>query len=175
MNSSRRRAMVDSLNSIARKVYDALPVDEPMNPQSAVRLMQALGVRLELDVARGVFRVLCEKRLVKETDTAVFVKPSPKVVQFLSPASPVEPIVEIIPENTMPTPSHVAKPPVPKQVTPLDRLSEISSRFRTLAGQFNALADDLDTVGLDVAAQFQQMQKDNEKARQLKALLQEMA
>lgn len=170
MTPARQQALVRGLTSVARKVFDATPINEPWSASQIDAELRRLGTPKSIQMVTGCLNGLAKDGLVTEGPLRMFQRveareyESPVTLPFLKNfvVPPKEPAVAItLPPKAAPV----------RHVSAIDRLSAFSDQARKMATALTAFADDLDEAALLIDEQVAGASKDTEKLRQLQALL----
>lgn len=166
----RNELSLDGMSGVAKKVFEFVPIGEAWNStrigSEIARVTNATVDRKTLD---GCLSALTEAKLIRETSRGLFQR---------APEKPrmVEPLLPRLIRGDMPgvAQDEAAQPPAPTG-NALDRLAAAAHRMRELAGEYTALANEVENIALDAEKQIEAAQQDGEKARQLRALLKDFA
>ena len=181
MNQTKLDNAKRGLSSIAKKVYDALPLNSHWTATQVAQEMHRLGTcgRPDLHIIRGCINTLIESGLAIENEQNRFCR-LPVREKCVAPPNvvPIHPTTP--PEPPIMRPIALAeKPPAPaieklKPVSLLDVMSSVAKRAAALAGELNCLALDIESAALDAAVQLEVTEQDLVKYRQLQSLLKGM-
>lgn len=155
MKESRALQLEQGLNGVARKVYEAVPAQEPWAKDQICREILRAGSNVSRDVVDSCLHALRGRGLVKEPERGKFIRASRRAKQPLDDIqNPPEPLKE---DRNMST---------TKTQTPdaLGRLAGVAKLLRQAAEEIEAAA-------LDFEERTQEQDRDTEKLRQLQALL----
>ncbi|QRF55754.1 hypothetical protein [Variovorax paradoxus] len=155
MNEAKIARIASSLNSIARKVLDAVPAHAIWNKAQIHAELRRVGVSCDRSLVDGCLDNLRGQGLIKEPTRGEFTRVTAKTTTHQ-------------PEEPMPTPQtppfRPSASPAPAKKDPLSRLADAAKLLRQVA-------DEIDAAALDAEETVQAAAKDTEKFRQLKALL----
>lgn len=160
MTPQKLAAAESGLNGIARKVLEAVPIQEPWSNKQIAAELSRHGRNLDMRVVDGCLSHLRDNGLIKACESGAFVRvqAKPKVVRIDRQAERTDETDETHRparrEDAMPTP----------QPDPLDKMAQLAAAARQLA-------NDIENVALEIEARAQEIQRDTEKLRQLQALL----
>lgn len=158
MNEAKLTRMESGLNTMAKKVLDAVPIQEQWPKEKIVAELRRTGCNAGINIIEGCLDSLRGSGLIAEPDRGQFVRKAAKpkithqelkIVPSISHSS-----------GTEPTPA----------VTPAVKADPFS-RIAAMAGNLRTMAADLEAVACDVEEMLQTVHKDTEKMRQLQALL----
>lgn len=159
MNASKIARMESGLNGMAKKVLAAVPMQEAWTLAQINFELRRVGTRADQDVIEGCLGTLTGNGLVKQPSRGTFIRVT---------APPKEPQTTKV--NTV---QHLEPRPTTKTLTvkhapqPPDTLTRLVS----VAASLRELADEIDSLALDVEERVQVAGKDGEKLRQLQSLL----
>lgn len=145
MRHSRFQQIASGLSSIALKVYEAVPINEAWTAPQINGELRRKGITKPGDIVEGCLSNLVDNGLVLERPTGTF-----RRVEVREPEK--KPMAVVTPIAA------------PAPVDPLHVLGALSQRVRQLA-------DEIDTIALQVDGMFAAVAKDSEKLRQLQNLL----
>lgn len=170
MNQSKIDRAESGLNSMARKVLDAVPIQEAWTTSDVVGEMRRQGQNVDFRVVAGCLNTLCDQRLVREPTKGQFIrvqsKPILKAVQDVKPST--------IPATSS-QPAEPAGTTGTSQKDTLAKIADLSTGLRTLAAGLTSAAKQLDDVAIEVEERIQKSGEDGEQLRQLRALLKGIA
>lgn len=159
MNSARFQSIYSGLTIAAKKVFEAVPITEPWSTNQIHAELVRTGNGRDLRNTEGCLNSLVQSNVVYENKRGFFIRAPVR-------GKPIEEIIEQTESSPMAT--SAPAPALPAQVTPIDKLTSLSARLRTLA-------EDIDNVALDFTEQLTTSEQQNAKLRQLQALLKELA
>lgn len=166
MNQSKMDRTEDSLTSIARKVLDAVPLQESWATAEVIAEMRRKGQNPDFRVVAGCLASLCEQRLVREPVQGKFTrvqsKPVLKAVKEVKAETPVAVATET--RNT-PETTGTTKPDT------LGKIAALSNGLRTLSDALANAAKQLDDVAIEVEERIQSIEADGQQLQQLRMLL----
>jgi hypothetical protein len=168
MKESRQRQLLEGQSSVARKVFECVPIQEPWTENDIVKAMRAAGSTIASHAVRGCLLDMVDVGLIKFPSTGYYQR------------VPVQPFLRL---NAAPTqqPTPASQPAMPTttakkpEVTPLDLLATVATELTLLASEFSerlrALSLRVEEVALSVAAQREADAAIIAQANQLKVLL----
>ena len=178
MNEAKFNALFRSLSEQAKKVYQAVPMNEKWSTgQVMTELARTVGQR-EHRVVAGCLRSLMESGLIKEPDPGMWIRVEirPRVAS-VSCKTEIEETVQEMPKketkdmppiNTQPTPQKA-------DTTPLERIGGLSAQVLSIIQSLHQLAADIEAAALEVEEQIEKINKDGEKLKQLQQLLKSLS
>lgn len=163
MNHARFSAIYSGLTSVAKKVYEAVPIAEYWPAAKIIYEMDRLNIHVDHSVVRGCLRSLKEAGLIMEVNK----QGEFKRVPVRMPASKTKTVEEeeMNNKNTAPATCH------PKKTTPMDALGELAQRAVRMADMLKDLASDISDAAVEIQAQLEAGDEDVQKLRQLQTLL----
>lgn len=159
LSYSRHKQLYNSLTQVAAKVYDAVPLQEPWTKQQVISELTRCGTVRNIQTIEGCLNSLKNHGLIKE----------PKVGLFVRVPYKTEPVQVKTPENTM-AQSAPATPDT-KQRSPIDTLTQLTSRVSAAIGQLKTLASEIEDAALEIEEQFRANEEEMQRFQQLKTLL----
>ena len=157
MNLNKFNARFESLNTAARKVYNATPISESWDIAQIIRELERNLSRMDYRVVHGCLSALVDNGLVIESARGEY-RRTP-VRERAAPATPIE--VKEEPVKNVPPP---AMPAAVAKLSPLDILASLAVRAKDLTA-------DIESAALAIQEQLEATEKDMEKFRQLQAIL----
>lgn len=167
ITATRIRILENQQTGVAKKVYSAVPINEPWPSKQIVMELTRQGQVRDFSIIEGCLNTLKEVGLIKETAPGHFqrVKPKPTVEKEAEPMT-TKPLNPVIPPNS----SVKSKP-----TEPVDRLAAIGNKLRGLSITFLELADDIDEAALAFEEKASGNDEELAKLRQLKGLLKSLS
>lgn len=155
------------LNGMARKVFAAVPVQEPWTQAQVIAELRRTGHACDATVVGGCLDTLRGRGLVREPSRGMFVR----VRARLKPPAPV-----VEEEIAVPAPVTAREAPAIQAaaVAPLERLAALASALRLQAQTLLDQADRVEEIALDAQQLVDTERAGGEKLRQLQALLKGM-
>jgi hypothetical protein len=171
MKESRQRQLLEGQSSVARKVFEGVPIQEAWAENEILKAMRTSGVTIAAHTIRACLLDMKDVGLIKEPRQGQFqrapVQPYLRQSEAVAP-KPVE-------NNPIPASEPVMQTPTAKTPTPLDLLGTVATELVLLSSEFSermkALADRVEDVALSVAAQRESDAAIIAQATQLKELL----
>jgi len=158
MNAAKLARIESGLNSMAKKVLGAVPIQAPWSKEQIVSELRRAGATVDRAVVDGCLITLCERGLVKEPSRGSFIR----VIARLITQATEE--FHDMSANARPAAAQQPQPSAPERDDSLSRLANLGALLRRAA-------DECDAIALDVEARVQAAGKEGETLRQLKALL----
>lgn len=158
-----------SINSMARKVLEAVPMNEPWSVHAIHNELARSGKHLDRAVVTACLVQLHRGKLVKQIKPDLYQRVKVKVR-----ASPLADDAVPLSEGIL-----MPKPATPKASDDtVDHLGALSARLRqlsadavSLAKRLDDIANEIDTAAIETAQRLERYRGDGEKLRQLQALL----
>lgn len=170
MNAAKQARLESGLNTMAKKVLDAVPIKDPWSRDQIIGELRRGGMTPDRAVIDGCLAHLCESRLVKQAAPGFYIRVLAR--QTNTTTQEIDPV-----PSTTRTITAAQTPLQPSTVTPSAALSP-GDKFVTRLGDLGALlrraAEEADSIALEVDAQLQLAAAGGDKLRQLKALLSEL-
>lgn len=172
MKSTQLERREQALNGIARKVYDVMVMDTPMTPADVCGVLRRTsGSAADYRIVQGCLARLVESGLARETAAGNFIRIAArqKLQVVNKPASPepdIEEDVQLVKPATPPATATTAAP-----LPTLDRLAALAQTMRQIADAVGGVAQDIETIALDVESRVSSVSADAEKLRQLQLVL----
>lgn len=176
MNKKRHQALVQGLNGVAQKVYEAVPIDDEWDVKQIAMELYRQSHRIEIATIEGCVRRMVASGLVQERSVGHF----SRVVVRETEIPAQQPIIMAKPQPLSTTQDREPKPL--DIATRVDAITKRVIALRLRQESFNrdfqeaakGIARDIEELGLAVLQEVESAGKDAEKARRLKSLLQEI-
>lgn len=152
MKESRARVLLSQHSSVAQKVYAAIPIQDEWSVKAVCSELVRNGFSHDIRTVNGCINSLIASGLVVEKVAGKYQR------------APIKQEVE--PLSTTKNEATAAK-----AAPAIDRLCDLSGKFMHLVSSMKAVADELETVALEVAEQIKRGSEDAEKFKQLQQLL----
>lgn len=159
MTPQKMRSILDGQTSVAKKVYEVVPIQEAWPARKIyATLNEITRSTMDMRIFRGCLNALRESGLIRETTSEVYKKVEVK--------QKVEMEMLKLPTKTVPE----IKAASPKATTadPIGLLSGLSSRLR-------GLADDIDGAAVAIADGMAESEANLNKLRQLQSILKSLS
>lgn len=149
MTPGRFARLTQGLNGVARKVLEAVPIQEAWTAAQINTELHRVGARMDHQTLEGCLERLRRIKLVSEPAPGAFTRVPVRISDRPDPD-------ELDEEDT-----------VANSTTPFDKLAQLTQQMRDLA---KALED----VALEIQAEIEREQNKTAKLRQLQAALKEL-
>lgn len=169
MNVTKFESIHRGLSSIAKKVFEATPINEPWACATIVSEMRRLGSGADQKIIMGCLNTMIDLGLVVEPMKGHFQRVEVRAKCNAVAATAEQPNHQQLsqPQQAMPhTPSTQSLPTA--ATSPIDRLSMFAIRLRELA-------NDMESAALDISEQAEINDAQTAKMRQLQQLLKSLA
>lgn len=165
-SQAKLNAAEESLNSMARKVLDAVPVQEPWSMLLIMEAMRRNGCgNPDHRVVLGCLSRLVDDKLIRAVASDKWQRVAPRPV--LRPvAQKVEPDLEV---------KDSAQPAQPEKRATLEKMADVAAKLRGSAGELLAAAKAVDDLAIEVEERIAEIGAKNSKLAQLQALLRDLA
>ena len=150
MNSQRLRHIENNLPMIAKKVLDAVPIQQAWSITQIKSELSRVGLTYSSKAVSGCLNSLTDSGLVKEPKTGVFTRVSKEKAK---------PVLKAVAPNSEPA-----------ELAPAERVSA-ATKLMQLGAEMRALADRLDDAVLELEAERESQQAELASIQQLKTLL----
>jgi hypothetical protein len=160
------------LSSIAKKVFEGVPIAEPWSASQIHNELTRLQIcGCDLRTVTGCLNTLVEAGLAEEPQRGAFIRAQ---IRQKAPAPTIKLVPSLTKEPEM-KPQPVATSNAPAETDPIDRLSGIAARVITVAETLRALASDIETAAIEIADRSEKRNDETKKLRQLQELLKSLA
>ncbi len=166
MNAAKQARLESGLNTMAKKVLDAVPIKDSWSRDQVIGELRRGGMTPDRAVIDGCLAHLCESRLVKQSAPGFYIRVLAR--QTINNTQEIDRVATTNPTTTV---AALAQPTPPATAGPRD---EFVTRLGSLGALLRRAADEADAIALDVDAQLQAATAGGDKLRQLKALLSEL-
>lgn len=164
MNQIRFQQVHKGQTETARKVYSVMPIAEPWGFSQIAKELDRLGIQIRWDIMQGCVASLVACGIVDEPRRGHFIRASVRPEPVATPAPP--PMLHIVPPTGTPMPL-----PAPPAKSTMEKLADIAESLRKLSHAANTIANDIDTIALEVEEGNGAERKELAKLRQLRDLL----
>ena len=166
MNAIRYKDLLNQQPAVARKVFDAVPIQDAWPVNKIIGEMIRSGLpRLDLRTADGCLNRLKDAGLVKEPDRGIYQRVVPHERETIK--------LEVCRASAPPPlPCEVAVA-VPVEAVPTVVLGELASALRSQAAMLNAAADEIDKSAIVIEERIDIAERRLSRFRELSALLKE--
>lgn len=177
MNQARFNSVYNGLTSIAKKVYEAVPISEPWDTKKIVSEIHRCGTNPDPSIIAGCLNSLIAAGLVHEPSAKMFVRVPVKAKPTReAPADQENPRPAPV-TNEIPATVTTKQPQAKQSEQPtdiLEKMSALAGRVNHVRAYLDQLASDIETTALEIEEQMAQREKDMAKLRQLQALLKDL-
>lgn len=162
MNHGRKQSFLNNLTAVARKVYDAVPIQERWSILQMSNEMHRLGTRISWPILSGILNDLASQKLIHTNAQDVFWRDADEVPRtdfgklLINKPCPID----LTQQETATMPFDV-----------LTELSNVAAKLRGDAAALNERADRIDDIALKAADAIKEAGAGNEELARLKALL----
>jgi hypothetical protein len=173
MNVTKLARLESGLNSMAKKVLDVVPLQEPWSKDQIASELRRIGSSADRTVVEGCLNTLCERGVVKEPTRGYFIR--------ITARQPAPITKEINPVSTTNASQPASAPPVeakrlvlafkPEHTYPGGDRVSLACRMESVIDVLRQASDELLAVAIEYEEAVEQAGKDGEKLRQLQALL----
>lgn len=164
MNHGRRQSILNNMTAVARKVYDAVPIQERWSILQMCNELHRLGTRISWPILSGILNDLASQKLIHTNAQDVFWRDADEV--------PRQIIDKPCPVNFSAPPF---RNPVPElEAMPFDVLTELSNvaaKLRADAAALQERAQVIDDIALKAADAIKEAGAGGEELVRLKAVL----
>lgn len=176
VNESKMLQKEEGLNGMAKKVLDAVPIQEAWTKQQIVSELRRVGSNAGVDVVESCLNTLRGRGLVKEPERGAFTRCEAKKAL---PVKKTESAVVLISGEELMRQKGWLKTEQPKekqvQATQAkaqsDKSNDTMTKIASLAESLRKTANDLDGIALEYEERMQTIERDTDKLRQLQTLL----
>lgn len=174
MKESRQRQLLEGQSSVARKVFEGVPIQEAWSENEIVKAMRASHITVAAHTVRACLLDMKDVGLIKEPRQGQYQRMPVQPYLRLSDA-PTETIHPTA-NNEPAMPTTTAKAPT---ITPLDQLSTIATELTLMSAEFGdrlkALAVRLEEVALAVETQREEDAAAMAQVNQIQTLMKALA
>jgi hypothetical protein len=166
MTPAKAASIARDLSSVARKVLEAVPIEESWPDTAIYAQLRRCGSSVSMDIVRGCIETLRKAGLVRE--------PQPRHFQRV-PVREREPIPSFSESNiripTMPTLPLNSPSIVAAICAPASTINEVEK----VAAKLRGLADDLEEIAIRLDDERKALANDSEQLGKFRALMKSMA
>lgn len=160
ITAARIRLLESQQSGVAKKVYDAVPLNEIWSIKQIALELQRQGVARDISIVQGCLKSLKDTGLIKEANPGCFQRVKPRAE---SEPAKKDPIMATTPA------------PPSQPADPVDKLAAIGTKLRGLSQMFIELAEDIDEAALALDEKASGNDEELAKLRQLKGLLKSLS
>lgn len=154
MNKAQMEAKERGLTAIARKVYEATPIETPWELNRIVANVHQNGCTAEYRVIQGCLAYLRDERLVKEVAKNIYQRVAKREKPEKQPEPEQVPMKLVLPEKT-------------QDDDPIKKIGDLAASLRSQSTALSQLATQLEDVALEIQGV---LEKNAEAANRLRAL-----
>ncbi|MBV6321922.1 hypothetical protein [Duganella violaceipulchra] len=169
ISQSRFEAIFSGQSSVAKKVYDAVPISESWNVKRITAELIRQGTGQDPRTIAGCLDTLKRSGLINELLRGEFRRESVKEVTVKK----VEVEVNSKPVG-VPTPEAPA-PVLQPGVSPMDVLGHLAARAAALSQMARNLCADIENAAVEIQQHVESVEQDTQKFKQLQSLLKSMS
>lgn len=159
MQQGKQQSALRGQTSLAKKVYEAVPIEDYWQPEQIHNELIREGKNISRSAVIACLHTLAEAKLIRQKGT-----------QFQRAAVKSSTIKVVNVKESEEQKTYSIKP----ASSPTDKLAIFSNKIRAQAATLNLLADEIDDAVLEVEGLMQATGARNEKVLQLQALLAEL-
>ena len=182
ISASRQASLFNGLNSVAKKVYNVVPINEAWTIQQILSELHRNSQPMTVSVVHGCLGNMAANGLVREQPKGEFRReavrpPAPPETECKKPTWPSAKPTTSTPtamEIAMATVTTVKPVKTVEPVSPIDRLGALAARVTAMANDLKALASDIADTALDVQSELENNAHDLTRLKQLQALLKDL-
>lgn len=185
MSQARRKELLNSSTTTARKVYDAVPDGEGWTPQQVHGELSRAGVNLAFNVVAGCLDSLRQSGLVSELSglggKRLFQREPVRAVRKTVKLPDLKDALKETQAEPLPQPQPQPQPAQETMTTPgidtnvVDKIGNLAQRLVAMAqrhaDEMRELAHEISDTAIEVQAQLETNDADLRKLHQLQALL----
>lgn len=188
IGAARQRQILQGQTTIARKVYEGIPIEEPWGYQQIHAELKRRGITASLayNEFQGCIRALKEAGLVREIKAGAFLRIPARSeaandtqtdIEQLLPEPPMNPVLKepiTAKEKPMPAPTINITPIVTSAKTPIDLLGPLADQIRKISEMAAAAAEQIENIAAELEERAHAESDELKRLRQLKQLLKEI-
>lgn len=168
MKLSRFQGIYNGMNSLAKKVYDAVPIENAWSMHKIVRELQRMKTPMEVSQVQGCLKYMLSMGIIKKDGEGDYIRTELKIANNNEPDEYVNeepPTKELIQMATEPNKAPSTENDV------FNLLASLAQRAQDISDQADHLKEDIEKAALTVQTEFDKNSAELGKLRQLKALL----
>lgn len=165
MSRSRFDAIFSGQSSIAKKVYEAVPIVESWNAKKILSELARQGITQEPRTLTGCLDTLKRSGLINELMKGEFRR---EVIKELSVKVEVAQAKEAVQASK---PIVVAASLVEREISPMDILGALAARAAHLSGMVSDLSSDISDAAIEIQQRIETIGADTQKLKQLQSIL----
>lgn len=158
MRESKFNSIFNGLSAIAKKVYEAVPMQSPWDASQIHSELHRTGsTSCDFRIMRGCLDTLVKGGLIKEPTSGTFVRIAVDKANEPQPKR-TEKQIELTPMTNT-------------SETPIEKIGKLASQANALLAMAKKLTADIETVAIEVEEMFSSRDAETAKLKQLQALL----
>ena len=167
MKPSKYDRLASQQTSIARKVLEATPLQEPWRPNQILAEMHRLGygTSTTMAVVNGCLGSLKASGLVREPAPNCWIRVQPRDTTHVDVDEASDP------DHFDPHTPEVQEENIMSKQTTMERMAALATQARSMAEQMRALACHIEDTALEAEAEVQRAKDELVKFEQMKSLL----
>lgn len=163
MTPKQFKSRFDGQSSIAKKVYQFVPIQEPWShSQISTEMQRTTGARTDHRIMQGCINTMIESGIVREVEKGKFQRT--EIRDREEPQQNTETFIDT--EKAAPMPKQEEKPN-----SAIEILSDISRRLNEVSSQVKSIASDVETAAIVIEDNVAQKEAGAAKLKQLQELL----
>lgn len=168
ISQARFNALHSGLTSVARKVYDVVPLAEQWTTKQIVMEMNRRGMSMDTKIIQGCLESLVHSGLVREPARGEFTREAVKALISKPVINKEYPEMAEVISNITTT---LTKVPAVVEPSPMERIGALAQRVNQISAMLQSLAEDINDAAVEIQAQMESNEKDVKRLKQLQALL----
>ena len=170
MNKTRFEQMLKHQSSIARKVFDAVPISEAWGFQAIQSELFRLGINKPKNIVEACLGSLTDAGLIRKGSQGHYIR-----ICIHEPTAPA-PEIKIVPAISTPAPEKLQAEQTPmteaaQQKTPIQRLEELAAKVSKMAEEILELPSEIESIAAQLKHDAEANAGELAKLNQLKVLL----
>jgi hypothetical protein len=173
MTESKFNSLFSGLTSIARKVYECVPISAPWTASQIYSEIKRQGSSLDIKSIAGCLCSLVNQGLVLERKKGEFIRASvkKKIESTTIPTISVKAPTTIESKSTNSMEINMDVKVSANKKDPINKLGDISTRALQISADLKSLANDIENTALEIAEHMSSRDAENAKLKQLQQLL----
>lgn len=173
MNTEKFQRAYSEQTSVARKVFEAVPIKAPWEfKQIMAEIARQHGHSMDVRIARGCLNSLIKSKLVREPTVDCYIRT--EIRDYVAPPAPKVHLAAVrsippVEESIVATPTQLSTEKSP--IEALDALKFRAIKLQELAAE---LAADIETVATEAHVYVERSDAEIKQLRQLKSLLKDL-
>jgi hypothetical protein len=162
MSQARFNQVMSGMTTIAKKVFDAVPIEDSWTGTQIASEMIRRGVNVEFKILIGCLDTLLKAGLINEPRKGCFRREA--IREIIKTTTPKEIDMQ---SAVKAAPKAVPQP----QQEPMDRLGELAQRVAQIAGMLKDVASEISDAAVDIQTKMEASEEATHKMKQLQELL----